>query len=176
MRFYVDAAFEGQDGAWERCVAAYAAHIAEITPRLPPEVLALASDARLNLHDGHIQEVVVDLTEGRVVLNVTGRFRRQHRLLTLQFAQATIIPDNLQLLADVIGAEFRANHWHRRRMTSSIHAQEVDLAPDGRFLLRLRLWPLYEFAIDFATLSVAESSFSAEAPARAGRFTLLNRT
>jgi hypothetical protein len=93
-----------------------------------------------------------------------------YRRLDLRFAAANIVPDNSELLADAIGAEFRANHWHRHRAVTEIRAVEVDLLAGDRFTLRLRLWPFYEFAVEFGALSIGESPLDGRGPARAGKF------
>jgi hypothetical protein len=92
--------------------------------------------------------------------------------LSLSFDRATILPDDLQRVADAVGAEFRANHWHPRRTVTEIFRHQVDVLPDGRCALHLVLWPFHEFSIEFSGFSLVELPLSARGPARAGCFTL----
>lgn len=171
MRWFTDAVYEGEDDDWDRSVGGYATRLAEIVPRLPADLAALATDPRLDLHDGRFQEVTVDLEAQEVTMVIDGGdlLVGYHRL-TLHFRGTTIVPHNLQRLAAAVGAEFRANHWHQRRTVTEIQAQEIDLLPDGRFVLRLRLWPFHEFAIEFAMFSLAEAPLTGRGLERAGRF------
>jgi hypothetical protein len=72
--------------------------------------------------------------------------------------------DNLSRLADAVGAEFRANDWHQRRTVTEIQKHEVGVLPDGRYALRLQLWPFYKFAIEFSAFSLVEVPRSARGP------------
>jgi hypothetical protein len=144
-----------------------------LDPRLPRELAALATDPHFALHDGRFYEVAVDTASKVVMMAIhCGDLQVGYRRLLLSFNEATVVPDDLQRLADAVGAEFRANHWHQRRTVTEILRQEVDLLPDGRYVLRLELWPFYEFAIEFSGFSLAEVPMSARGPARAGRFTI----
>ena len=144
--------------------------------RLPHDLAALATDPRFALHDGRFHEVAVDPATQAVTMVIDcGDLQVGYRRLSLSFDGATIVPDDLQRLADAIGAEFRANHWHQRRTVTEIRRQEVDVLPDGRYVLRLRLWPFYKFAIEFSGFSLVEVPMSARGPARAGRFTVTRR-
>ena len=143
------------------------------TPGLPRDLAALATDPRFALHDGRFQEVIVDTTAEVVTMVVNaGSLHVGYRRLTLTFQRAKVVPDDLQRLAEAIGAEFRANHWHQRRAVTEIQESEVDVLPDGRFALRFRLWPFYAFAIEFSRFSLAEVPRSARGSERAGRFVL----
>ena len=176
MRWFTDAAYEGDDDDWDPRVADYSAHLAAIAPRLPPDLAALATDPRFDLHGGRFQKVTVDLEAQEVAMVIEcGNLEVGHRLLTLRFGGATIVPDNLRSFADAIGAEFRASQWHQRRTVTEILAQEVDLLPDERFVLRLRLCPFYEFAIEFTALSLADTPLSVRGRARAGTFVVRKR-
>ncbi len=59
---------------------------------------------------------------------------------------------DLQSIAYAIGATYVTDQWGSTR--TKIRAQEVDVAEDGRYLLRLRLWPFHEFEIVFRALSM----------------------
>jgi hypothetical protein len=171
MRWFKDEAYADDDTDWPRVLSAYAAHLAEIAPRLPANLVDLATDPRMDLHDGRFRKVQVDRTARAVALVIDcGNLQVGYRRLHLRFDAANVVPDNSQLLAEAIGAEFRANHWHQRRSVTEIRAVEVDLLPGDRFALRLRLWPFYEFAVEFSALSIRESPLAGRGPARAGRF------
>jgi hypothetical protein len=141
--------------------------------KLPRDLAALATDPRFDLHDGRFHEVTVDTRAQAVTMVINcGDLQVGYRRLTLSFDRATVVPDDLSRLADAVSAEFRANHWHTGRTVSEIQRQEVGVLPDGRYVLRLRLWPFYKFAIEFSGFSLVEIPMSARAPARAGRFTV----
>jgi hypothetical protein len=144
-----------------------------LDPTLPRDMAALATDSRFALHDGRLHEVAVDTAaqQVRMVINC-GDLQVGYRRLSLSFDGATIVPDDLQRLAAAIGAEFRANHWHQRRTVTEIRRQEVDVLPDGRYVLRLWLWPFYKFVIKFSGFSLVEVPMFSRGPARAGRFTV----
>jgi len=171
MRWFTDKAYEGDGEAWDRACRGYAARLAEIGPRLPADLAALATDPRLEMRTGQIHEVFVDHDTDKIVMTIDcGDLQVGYRRLVLSFDEAAVVPDDLSHLADAIGAYFRPNHWHRHRAVTEIHAQEVDIVSDGRFTLRLRLWPFYAFAIEFAHMSLTESPLDHRAPRRAGRF------
>lgn len=142
-----------------------------LDPGLPRDLARLATDPLLDLHDGRFQEVTVDTAAQAVMMVInSGSLQVGYRRLTLTFDQATVVPDNLQLLAEAVGAEFRANHWHQRRAVTEILTHKVEILPEGRFVLRLRLWPFYQFAIEFSGFSLVEARMAGRGPARAGRF------
>ena len=171
MRWFTDEAYANDDTDWDELVAAYSAHLADIVPQLPTALAALATDPRLDVHDGRFREVTVDREAREIVMVIDcGNLQVGYRRLTLRFDRAAVTPDNLQLLADAIGAEFRSNHWHQGRSVTEIRAVEVDLLPGGRFNLGMRLWPFHEFAIEFDALSIAEEALDARGPKRAGKF------
>jgi hypothetical protein len=171
MRWFTDEAYASDDTDWDEVVAAYSAHLAEVVPQMPTALAGLATDPRLDLHDGRFREVTVD-REGQEIAMVIdcGDLQVGYRRLTLMFDRAAVVPDNLQLLAEAIGAEFRSNHWHQGRSVTEIRVVEVDVLPGGRFTLRLRLWPFHEFAIEFDALSIAEEALDGRGPARSGKF------
>ena len=145
--------------------------MAEVAVQLPTLLAALATDSRLDLHDGHFHEVKVNREARTMVMVVDcGNLDVGYRRLTLRFQGAAIAPDNLLLLADAVGAEFRPNDWHREPTVTEIRWVEVDLMPDRRFVLRLRLWPFYQFAIEFNALSIGEEPLEGRGPNHAGRF------
>jgi hypothetical protein len=141
--------------------------------RLPRDLAALATDPRFALDDGRFHEVAVDTTAHAVTIVIDcGDLQVGYRRLSLSFDEATIVPNNLQRLADAVGAEFRVNHWHQRRTVTEIQGYEIDLLPHARYVLRLRLRPFYTFGIEFSGFSLVEVPMSALGPARAGRFTI----
>lgn len=176
MRWFTDDAYEAEEGDWDRVLAGYQAHVDSISPQLPPDLLCLATQPRLNLHDARFREVRVDREAAAVDLVADcGDLQVGYRRITLRFESATIVPDNLYLLAEAVGAEFRSNHWHRGRTVTEIRAQEVDLGDDGKFVLRLRLWPFYEFAVEFAAISLDEVPLAERSSPTAGRFVVGSR-
>ncbi len=177
MRWFTDEAYEADNPGWDRMLADYRTHIDSIASRLLPDLLALATEPRLNLHDARFKEVRVDRDAAEVEVTIEcGDVQVGYRLITLDFGSASIVPDNLYLLAAAVGAEFRSNHWHRGRAVTEILAHEVDIRPDGRYALALRLTPFYEFVVEFETLSLIEVPLTERSPARAGRFVLGGRS
>jgi hypothetical protein len=73
----------------------------------------------------------------------------------LAFLHGQIVPDDLQALAYAVGARFHTDQWGDA--TTVVLAQEIDILADGRFVLRLRLWPFHAFAIEFADLELRQS-------------------
>ena len=167
MRWFDDAAYEADHDAWMDIMNTYHAHALSIARSLPPDLARLALEPELNLHDARFDHVEVDLA-GRtatIVVNIDGG-----RRLTLQFDGATIVPDDLQKLAYAVGAEFRPQHWRQRRGVTEILAQEVDVLPDGRFTLRLRLWPFHPFAVEFTDFTLREEPIVERGRTRGGSF------
>lgn len=175
MRWFTDGVYEADDAGWERTLAGYRAHIASISARLPADLLALATEPRFDLHDARFREVRVDADAAEVDMVIERDEQGGPRQISLRFGSATIVPENLWLLAEAVSAEFRANHWHRDRTVTRILAHEVDLGPDDRFALRLRLSPFHEFAVEFESCSLSETSLPERRSRRAGRFILGTR-
>lgn len=175
MRWFNDAA--GESGDHDRALDEYLVHLAWIAPKLPATVAALASDPRFALHDGRFHEVVVDPDNHHVTIAIDcGDLNVGYRRVTLVFDGAAIVPDDLHLLGEAVGAQFRANHWHADPAVTEVLDQEIDLLPDGRFVLRLRLWPFHEFAIEFSSLTLAEVPLAERAPMQPGLFVLKTNT
>ena len=154
MRWFTDAAYSGEVD-WDEMLRRYSAHLRQIASLLPPDLDALATEPRLNLHDAEIREVVIDEADRVTIVVNAGDLQLGYRELTLDFAGARIVPDNLQALAYAVGARFETGHWGST--VTVIRAQEVDVLPDGGFVLRLRLWPFYAFAIEFSGLQLTEA-------------------
>jgi hypothetical protein len=143
---------------------------------LPPDLAALATDPRRSLHDGRFHEFVVDSRKKTITIAIDcGDMQIGYRRLTFSFEGASIVPDDLARLADAVGAEFRANHWHRGRSVTEVLESTVGALPDGRFALRIRLFPFYQFAIEFSGFSLVDMPMAARGPARAGRFRFASR-
>jgi hypothetical protein len=151
VRWFIDEAYGADDAAWDAMLAAYTAHVAEIAPALPSDLRALATDPRLNLHDARFISVVLDREAETVEMLLA---LDDDRALRLVFGGAAFVEDDLQAIAYGVGATFGAAHWGSVRTV--IRAQEVELAEDGRFLLRLRLWPFHEFGLTFSSFSLVE--------------------
>jgi hypothetical protein len=58
MRWFTDEAYDAEDDAtWDRMLVDYARHLDAIRADLPPDLLALATDPELHLHDAEFIEV-----------------------------------------------------------------------------------------------------------------------
>src|SRR6476620_3677038 len=109
--FTDDANHFGEDDLSEM-LGRYPAHLREIPASLPPGFAALATEPRLNLHDVVIQSVDVDDEAERITMLVAaGDLQVGYRDVTLRFGGATLVPDNLQLLAYALGARYATDHW-----------------------------------------------------------------
>jgi hypothetical protein len=153
MRWFNDEAYQGDDAAWSALHADYSAHVARIASALPPDLRGLATEPRFDLHDARFISVVVDHEAETIEMHLA---LDDDRALRLAFAGATFVEENLQAIAYAVGGTFATEHWGTTRTV--ILAQEVDIAEDGRFALRLRLWPFHEFALVFRSLSLVEQS------------------
>jgi hypothetical protein len=158
MRWFTDEAYAGDHGDWEAALVGYDAHVRRIVDQLPIDLARLASDPRLNLHDGRIRSIIVDQEASTVEMNLTtGADSSQgygHIDLRLVFGGARFVPENLQAIAYAIGATFETDHWGTAR--TAVLAQEIDIADAGRYVLRLRLWPFHQFGLVFDSLSLSE--------------------
>jgi hypothetical protein len=172
MRWFNEAAYEDHDdAAWDRMLDDYYAHVRRIAPALPPDLARLALEPELNLHDAGFERVEIDLANSTATIVVNaGDLQVGYRQITLAFTGARIVPDNLQLLGYAVLAEFRPSRWSRYRSVTEIRAQEVDLAADGRYTLRLRLWPFHEFAVEFDGFSLHDEAVTERPRARVGAF------
>jgi hypothetical protein len=160
MRWFTDDAFELESAGWQRILDDYAAHIDRVLPHLPGNLRALAREPQSGLHDAQILEIAVDSKSGAIDLLVEkGDERRK-----LHFEAAAIIPADLHRLAFAVESDFRASHWSSSATATEIRAQEVDVLGDGRYLLRLLLWPFHEFAIEFSSVNLVD------APAERGQY------
>ena len=155
MRWFTDAAYD-PSANWESILNAYARHLDRIKSSLPPALARFASEASLNLHDAEIHHIDVLRAEATVtiVANV-GDLEVGYRQLRLVFTDAALAPDNLQLLAYAINTRYHSDHWGDA--TTTVMAQEIDLSHDGRFIVRLRLWPFHTFAVEFGGFALTES-------------------
>jgi len=158
------------DGEWANRLAEYSAHLDAMSPALPAEVLDLARNGRFDFHDAQFVEAEVDVPaeKVRLVADAVTPQGEWHRL-TLHFEGATVVPENYQKLAFALGALYRTTGRFGSTGTV-IHYQEVDRAPDGRFILRLRLWPFHEFEVWFRR--VASTDVPGDRPARGRKATL----
>lgn len=174
MRWFTDAAYEDyDDAAWGRMLDDYYAHVREIAPTLPPDLVRLALEPELNLHDARFERVAIDLRDSTATIVVNaGDLQVGYRRLTMTFTGASIVPDNLQRLGYAVLAEFRPSQWSRYRSTTEIRAQEIDLAANGRYILRLRLWPFYEFAVEFESFSLDAEAIKTRPRPRVGAFVI----
>lgn len=155
MRWFTDAAYEEQ-ADWDAILSDYRRHVEAIASSLPTSLAEFATEPRLNLHDADIRQVEIDETAGNVTIVVnTGNVELGYRELTLRFTDARIVPDNVQALAYAVGARYQTADWGDTNTT--IIAQEIDRLPDGRLLVRLRLWPFYAFAVEFTGFELIEA-------------------
>jgi hypothetical protein len=168
MRWFTDAAYDAEEEvSWDTMLASYSAHVAALADSLPPDLRALATEPELNLHDAEFIEVAIDPPTRRVEM-VVRLADPERSWLRLKFRDAEIVPDNYQALAYAIGAVYAQNDWGG--VTTVVRALEVDRS-DGRHVIRLRLWPFHEFAIEFGSMSLDRLP-SANQPRGPGRFVL----
>lgn len=150
MRWFTNEIYEawtnGDDASWEAMLAAYDKHVATIAPRLPPDLRRLATEERLHLHDAEFTSVVVD-REAETIEMVL--WHHDDRALRLRFGGATFVEEYVQLIGYAVVGTFGETR-------TCILAQEIEIADDGRLVLRLRLWPFHEFGIIFQSLELAE--------------------
>jgi hypothetical protein len=171
MRWFTDEAFANDETDWDDVLGSYSAYLAEVGPRLPTALMALATDPRFDLRDGRFRDFRIDRNATSIEMAIDcGNRQVGYRRLTLRFDQAAVIPDNLQLLAEAIGAEFRPNHWHKELSVTEIRAVEVDLLPPARSTLRLLLWPFHEFGIAFGGLAIDEDPLDGRGENQPGKF------
>lgn len=157
MRWFTDEAYDMDDAEWEAMLTAYQAHVAEIASALPEDLAALASDPKLHLHDARIRRIVVNQVAHVVVMTMD---LINDRGLVLTLGGANFVPDNLQAVAYAVGATYSTDHWGTAR--TAVLAQEIDIAGDNRYLLRLRLWPFGEFGLEFGSFSLEVTSAPAD--------------
>lgn len=174
MRWFTDEAYTAEDFDWDAMIAEYSSHVARLVERLPPDLATLATDPTLNLHDASIHTMDVDLarrTLDVVVFLYSGKTVTM-RCSDVSFLGADGAEDDLQSIAYAIGATYVADSWGTTRTT--IMAQEVDVADDGRSILRLRLRPFYEFQISFRDFALSVDAASA-AVEPAGRLLIASK-
>lgn len=174
MRWFTDEALAND--SVDSVASVYSAHLDEIAHRLPVELRALAMEPHFDLKDGRFREVILDHDAGAITLVIDcGNLQVSYRRLTLLFTDATIEPENLLLLAKAVGAEFRADHWSSGRTVTEIRYTEIDLLPESRFIVRMRLWPFHEFGVAFTGLSTTSETLEDRGPKRAGKFVIRSR-
>jgi hypothetical protein len=168
MRWFTDEIYESseaeeaEDVAWNAMLAAYWAYVTAIASQLPKDLAALATEERLNLHDARFEEVRWDREAAKIDMRVVvGALR-----LDLHFGDAAFTTEDIQKIEFAVEAVFGESPWVTQ---TAIRAQEVEIAGDGRYLLRLRLWPFHEFGIEFGSFSLAEEP-APEHDRRPGRF------
>ena len=145
------------DEDWDRRLAEYSVHLDALATLVPSEIIDLARDPRFDLHEAHFVEVDVDVPAAtvRLVTDAVTPDGEWHRL-SLSFEGASVVPENFQKIAFALGAEYRATGGFGPAGTI-IHYQEVDRAADGRFVLRLRLWPFHEFEVLFRRVTSTDA-------------------
>ena len=127
----------------------------------------MATNPRYHLHDAMIRELRVD-RDGRTFdmrLRVVGGIK-----VRLRFDDADLVGEHLQSLAFALGAQYMS--LHGTATYTEVIAQEVELASLGRFLLRLRLSPFHEFAIEFGSMTLRVVRGKDEGEARPARLVL----
>ena len=148
-------------------VKAYWKHVQNDGLRWPDALRRFAEpgyylhDARIRLAELHADALTIDLT-----VEVHNEERGTRRLI-LHFRDAVIAPPNIQALGLAITAEF---HRDRGSSFTDIVDEEIDETPDGRYILRLRLWPFHEFTIEFGAFEFDEELLSGPVFSGPGRF------
>ena len=150
--FTLEAHKQSDDGesTWDTTLAEYQDHLDSILDCLPADLATFARDSRYHLHDAELRQVVVDSLAQTVEMDL---YIIDGRRLHLNFAGAKLVPGDPATLAGIVG------------MTADDHAytevcdQEIDLTPDGLFVLRLELFSylpaLTEFAVEFKTCALS---------------------
>lgn len=121
----------------EHAKAAYWARVAEITPRLPPDLARMVGEIRL--HDGIIEQVVWNSHLNRLQLSLVGENTREECVaVQLTYGGAMLGSDRLASLKRAALS----------RETELLY-DEVDLGIDGVLSHRLLFTPSEEVTIDF---------------------------
>jgi len=121
-----------------------------------PKALRHFAEPSYYLHDARIRLVQIDPDDRTADLAVeVGRDRLGDRRLQLHFRDAEVVPPQIQSLEMAVTAEF---HREGGSTFTDIIDEEIDEARDGRFVLRLRLWPFHEFAIELGAFEFEEET------------------
>lgn len=127
---------------------AYREHLAQLAPKLPPDVQTLS---QTNLHDGLIRCIVLDWTAATLLLELRcGDLRVGYFDLDLLYQQVSLTPADVEALATLA-----------RASGSELLYDEVDME-DSAFFHRIlsingREWSLHEVTIQFKRLTLTRT-------------------
>jgi hypothetical protein len=154
-------AAEIEGPAWDIALSKYQAHLGSILGRLPSDLAALAVDPGYNLHDAELRRVTLDRAGRTVEMDL---YITDGRALHLSFGGARLTGGDLAMLMDIVGTIANSHAY------TEVCDQEIDLAADGRFVLRLELFSdaedLTEFGVEFETCALACRDMTTEELAR----------
>ncbi len=167
MRWFTDAAFESDEAGWQDTLLRYERHIAQLVDRLPADLRTLATDPHMNLHDAVISRLVFDRRRRRVEL--TAHLDKTQTVV--EFEEAELYPADLRATSFAVGAKYQSSRWGNT--TTRIRAQEIDIAEPAKYVVRLKLWPFHEFAIEFSQISLRRSQGRDMATDAPGEFVLV---
>ena len=165
--------WHGADTTDEECnriSRAYWEHVQKDSIGWPDALRRFALEPRYYLHDARIRLAEID-PDGRTI-DLTVEVSRNDlggRRLELHFRNAVVVPPNIQALEMAITAEF---HRDGGSSFTDIIDEEVDHDhdPDRPYVLRLRLWPFHEFAIEFGVFEFDEEPLTEPVFRGPGRF------
>jgi hypothetical protein len=135
--------------AWNVALDEYRDHLDAIRDRLPADLATLALDPGYHLHDAELRQVALDRSIRTVEMDL---YITDGRQLHLSFGGARLLGGDLAMLRNIVGTTAGS------RAYTEVCDQEIDLAADGRFVLRLELFSdaedLTEFAVEFDTCAL----------------------
>ncbi len=153
---------EVTDEDHRRATAAYLEHVRSILPALPADLGRLALEPGLHLHDAQFRRVAVDPDRRIIELTVdTGYLDVGYRRLWMRVENATLSPEDFPRLEFAVTARYRRQGYEH---VTEILDQEVDILADGRFVLRLRLYPFHDFAVEFEGFTLQETPLAERGP------------
>jgi len=170
--FTGDLADYGSEEDVALAIRSYEGHLAKIEPILPADLRRLARDPALSLLDGRIRSFNYDTAtrQLRIAIEIGDQSSGYSELVAM-FQGAELIPQDFQRLRYALVAEFREDKW---KTVSEVVDEEIDTAPNHRLVIRLRLFPFYEFAVQFSSIEIDVRPITRRRAARASRFIVRN--
>lgn len=137
MKYFTAAWHRGDldDEASNRAFEHYQRHLTSLLPNLPPEVRRLAT--RINIHDGLLWEVAVNLEQGTLRLTLRcGDLQVGYFDLELEYEQVVFVPEMTEALREL--SVVRLDQPSRPYPNEALY-DEVD--QEGNFLVhRILFW------------------------------------
>lgn len=159
MRWFTREVIDGDDDSvnWSELVASYWRHLEQLHPRLPGDLLPLASpDAALDLHDGLIDRLE-ERDGGSIVLGVLrGNVQAGYSVMELTYLAAELCTASFPALRLALNAviPLECGEVVSYVPMTEILYDEIDEAEDGHFVHRFLLFPFGEFAVRFQGFSL----------------------